>query len=404
MRVWICAQDHPDGGFWRQTCRSTKLSHKTTPRRTAKRYADELERIGRELRDNIPDEVWVQSSVAALMRAAGVKGARRRTTWEKAAQGYISAKTAKPRSIESYTKHCAHFAEFLGQRARHDLRSITPEDISEFYHGLTKRGLSRRSAQQITKTVRAVFHRALHLRDIDANPAALFRMSDDASPSGRQPFSREDIKAILAKADDEWRIACLFGLYYGMRIGDAIRRTHEEIKDGVLRFIPEKKSRRGKIVAVPLVGELQKLQGRGKITPQLDAMTNAVASKHFSRLLDRAGIARVKTKKKGEGRGITDKTFHSFRHTINSLMVDAGVDQRVRQLICDHDSTKVSNNYTHASIDTMAEAIRRSVPTLKCKEPSSAGSDPSRRKPERGKTRIARGARSGTPANGSKSN
>ena len=333
------------------------MPHKTTPRRTAKRYADELERIGRELRDHIPDEVWMKASVAALMRAAGVKGSTRRTTWEKAAQGYLGAKTAKPRSVASYRSHIQHFTDFLGQRYRHDLKSITPDDISEFYHGLLKRGLSARSAQQITKTVRAVFHRALHLREIEANPAALFRMSEDASPSGRKPFTQADIAAILAKADAEWRIACLFGLFYGMRLGDAIHRSYDEIEGGTLRFMPEKKSRRGKVVAVPLVGELKKLKGRGKITPTLDAMSITVASRHFSRLLDAAGIQRVTTKKKGEGRGITDKTFHSWRHTTNSLLVDAGVDQRVRQLICDHDSTRVSNNYTHASLETMSKAL-----------------------------------------------
>ena len=333
------------------------MPHKTTPRRTAKRYADELERIGRELRDHIPDEVWMKASVAALMRAAGVKGATRRTTWENAAQGYLGAKTAKPRSVESYRSHIQHFTDFLGQRHRHDLKSITPEDISEFYHGLLKRGLSGRSAQQITKTVRAVFHRALHLREIEANPAALFRMSEDASPTGRKPFSQADIAAILAAADSEWRVACLFGLFYGMRLGDAIHRSYEEIESGVLRFMPEKKSRRGKVVAVPLVGELKRLKGHGKITPTLDAMSITVASRHFSRLLDEAGIQRVKTKKKGEGRGITDKTFHSWRHTTNSLLVDAGVDQRVRQLICDHDSTAISNAYTHASLETMSKAL-----------------------------------------------
>ena len=361
MRVWVAAQDHPDGGFWRQTCRSTKMPHKTTPRKTAKRYADEMERIGRELRDQIPDEVWMKASVAALMRAAGVKGSTRRTTWEKAAQGYLSAKTAKPRSMQTYVSHTGHFTTFLGQRSRHDLKSITPEDISEFYHSLLKRGLSARSAQQITKTVRAVFHRALHLREIEANPAALFRMSEDASPSGRKPFSQKDIAAILAKADDQWRIACLFGLFYGMRLGDAISRRFDEIEDNVLRFVPQKKSRLGKVVSVPLAGDLTALRGKGAITPTLAKLSVSVASRHFAALLVEAGVASTKTKRKGEGRGITDKTFHSWRHTTNSLLVDAGVDQRVRQLICDHDSTKVSNNYTHASIETMSKAIDQLV-------------------------------------------
>jgi site-specific recombinase XerD len=92
-------------------------------------------------------------------------------------------------------------------------------------------------------------------------------------------------------------------------------------------------------------------------------MSASVASRHFIRLLDKAGVERAISKKTGKGRQQSDKSFHSWRHTTNSLLVDAGVDQRVRQLICDHDSTKVSNNYTHASIETMAKALE-SLATL----------------------------------------
>ena len=85
--------------------RSTKLPHKSTPRKTAKRVADEMERAGRELRDEVPDSVWAQSVLDSLLRASGRSAVRRRTTWEKAAQGYLSAKTAKPRSMQTYVSH-----------------------------------------------------------------------------------------------------------------------------------------------------------------------------------------------------------------------------------------------------------------------------------------------------------
>jgi integrase len=186
-------------------------------------------------------------------------------------------------------------------------------------------------------------------------------MSADATPSGRKAFNQGEIAAILKVAQGEWRTCILFGLYFGMRLGDARRRSYEEIEDGNLRFLPEKKSRLGKVVTVPLMGELQTLRGQGLITPTLAAMEHGTASKHFSQLLDRAGIVRVKTTKRGEGRGLTDKTFHSWRHTTNSLLAEAGIDQRVRQLICDHDSVRVSNRYTAVSIDTMAKAITKAI-------------------------------------------
>lgn len=383
MRIWVVSPEYSSGGFWRLTMRSTRLPHKTTPRKVAKAVADEMERTGREARNaEAIDEAWAQRRLDSLLRLANVANPRKKTTWHKAAEGWLAAKSSKPRSLEKYRNDVAHFTRWLGARAGHDLRGITADDIAEFRQSLADSGLAESTVVYIIKAVRSVLRRAVLLRQLDTNVAELISLQRTDGDSKRKAFTREEIDAILAAAEPEWKVACLFGLYYGMRLGDATRRSYEEIEDGVLRFVPEKKSRKARVVSVPLVGELSILRGTGQITPSLSSMTASVASRTFTRLLDRSGITRTTTQKKGKGRGVTDKSFHSWRHTINTLMVDAGVDQRVRQLVCDHDSTKVSNNYTHASIQTMAEAIRRSVPTLEHKEPSSADTDPSPRRPD----------------------
>jgi len=369
LRVWVQSPEHPLGGFYRQTCRSTKLPHATTAKRTAKRAADEMEMTARELRTATPDAAWFASRLDSLMRAAGVESPRRRVTWDQAATGWLAAKDAAVRSVERYKTDLEHFARFLGTRHRHDLRTITPDDISAFYHGLLDAGLSATSAQHITKTIRSVFRRAVLLKQVDTNPAELLRMRGPQASAGRRPFTRGDISAVLAYLKreklPEWRTAVLFGLYYGMRLGDAVSRRHEEVEevDGlrVLRFVPAKKRRLNREVVIPLVGELERMRGRGLVTPGLAALGPGVASKHFGRILDSAGIERTTTKKRGLGRGLTDKTFHSLRHTANSWMVDAGVDQRVRQLVCDHDDIRVSHRYTHASLATMAGAIKKAA-------------------------------------------
>jgi site-specific recombinase XerD len=359
MRVWIVSPEYPAGGFWRHTMRSTRLPHKTTPKRAAKAVADEMERTGRESRNpEAIDEHWAQRRLDSLLRLANVANPRKKTSWHTAVEGWLAAKSSKPRSLEKYRNDVAHFTRWLGVRAGHDLRGITADDIAEFRQSLADSGLAESTVVYIIKAVRSVLKRAVLLRQIDTNPAELVSLHRTGGTS-RKAFSKEEIAAILAAAEPEpeWRTACLFGLCYGMRIGDATRRRYEEIEGGVLRFLPEKKSRKGVVVSVPLVGELSSLSGKGLITPSLAKLSASVASRQFSALLDRAGIDRQKTKRKGAGRGITDKTFHSWRHTTNSMLVDAGVDQRVRQLICDHDSVKVSNNYTHASIETMAKAL-----------------------------------------------
>ena len=337
--------------------RSTKLPHKTTPKRAAKALADEMERTGRELRNTVPDERWFASRLESMMRLANVASPRKRTTWKGAAENWLTAKTSKASSLTKYRTDVAHFTKWLGARANHDLRDITADDIATFHRAMRDSGFSETTAIAVVGAVRSVLRRAVLLRQIEANPAELLTFQRGGGDSKRRSFTPAEIKAILAVADKEWRVVCLFGLYYGMRISDAIRRNYEEIEGGVLRFVPQKKSRRGKVVAVPLVGELAALNGRGPITPSLHGVPTSVASKRFIKLLEKAGVERKKTAKEGKGRGVVDATFHSWRHTTNSLLLDAGVDQRVRQLICDHDSTKISNNYTHASIATMAKAI-----------------------------------------------
>lgn len=367
MKVWVAVEDHPQGGFYRRTFRSTKVN-RSKARRTAQRVADEMERTACELRDMPkPDRPWYEARVAALMRASGVEAPVERTTWKKAAEGWMKAKDAKPRSIERYQSDIAHFTLFLGVRAGHDLRGITHDDIAKFYRGLLDSGLSPNTAQNIVKTIRSVFRRAVLLQRIESNPAELLRMRGSTSTVTRQPFTKADLAHIFKHLENEhpeWKTACLFGLYYGMRLGDAVSRKFEEIEeiDGVrvLRFVPQKKSFRGKEVTVPLVGELAGLSGRGLITPRLAELVSP--SKAFGKLLDRSKLKRKTSEGVSQGRAITDKTFHSFRHTINSLLVDAGVDQRVRQLICDHDDVRVSHSYTHASIQTMADAITKVVP------------------------------------------
>jgi site-specific recombinase XerD len=342
--------------------RSTRLPHKTTAKRVAKAVADEMERAGRETRQpDVIDEHWAQSRIEAMLRLANVASPRKSVSWSAAAAGWLEAKSAKPRSLEKYRTDIAHFTRWLGVRAGHDLRGITADDIADFRRSLAESGLAESTVVFTIKAVRSVLRRAVLLRQIDANPAELVSLQRTNGGTSRKTFARDEISAILAAAEPEWRTACLFGFYYGMRIGDATRRRHEEIQDSVLHFVPEKKSRKGVVVSVPLMGELTGLTGKGLITPALASMTASVASRNFIRLLDKAGVTRTISKQTGKGRRQTDKSFHSWRHTTNSLLVDAGVDQRVRQLICDHDSTKVSNNYTHASIETMSKAIDKLV-------------------------------------------
>lgn len=339
--------------------RSTKLPLKTTTKRAAEAFADEMERTARELRGTTPDAQWYALRLDSMLRLANVPSPRKSTTWAKAAEGWLGAKTSKESSVTKYRADIAHFTRWLGARAKHDLRGVSADDVAAFYRSLRDSGLADATTVLVVRTVKSILRRATLLRYLDTNPAELLVLRREDRSSKRRPFRPDEIRRILAAADAEWKIACLFGLYYGMRLQDALRRDYSEIRDGVLRFVPQKKSRRGRVVVVPLVGDLVGLSGgtAGPITPSLCDLPSGTASLRFRRILDRAGVVRVVHKGKGRGRSVVDATFHSWRHTTNSMLVDAGVDQRVRQLVCDHDTVEMSNAYTQASVETMRSAL-----------------------------------------------
>lgn len=379
VALWVPSESHKNGGYLKETTRSTRV--RVEPGRASKeralKVANEMEASSRELKNStLPAKAFFESRVAAMMRAAGVEPPHKNETWSNFHLRWLDDSTAGDSSLIKYKTELAHFTKFLGSRGSHDLRTITPEDMSRFRKSMLSRGLAESTVNQACKRVRSVFISAHLLGYVDSNPGALLVLSSDDEVF-RLPFTLEDLTAIfksliinpgdskhVAMEKHEWRTASLFGFYYGMRIGDAVSRDRSEIRieNGVkvIRFVPEKKKRKRKQIVLPLIGELAGIEpGNGKITPNLAAMNSP--TKGFTTVLGRTGISINKREATGEGRTLSDKSFHSFRHTINSLLVDAEIDQKVRQLICDHDDPKMNSRYTRASVATMAAAIEKAI-------------------------------------------
>jgi len=361
LRIWKAVPGHPRGGYDCKTTKSTKLPA-TESKEHAQRLADEMERVGERPKGK-PDRATFERLVDSLMRAAGVDVPKKETTWRAFSDTFLDESDAGTSTLTKYRGEVDQFTDFLGARSSHDLRDITHGDISAFYRGIVDSGRSANTARNTTKTVRAVLQRASLLGFIDSNPAALVRLKSAGESSTREPFTRAEVGKILKVAKGEERTAILFGLTFGLRAGDACRRAFGEITtlDGirVISFVPEKKSRGGKKITLPLVGELKKLKGKGLITPAL--AHNQHPGRFFNGIMAKAGIDRKTATGTGKGRATSAKSFHSLRHTISSWLMDTGADQRMRQLVCDHDDPKQNARYTHGSIRAMSAAIVKAI-------------------------------------------
>jgi len=75
--------------------------------------------------------------------------------------------------------------------------------------------------------------------------------------------------------------------------------------------------------------------------------------------MERARVSgEVARERKGHaGRTVNTLSFHSLRHTLTSIMANAGVPVEVRQKFTGHASAEMNARYTHHEIETLRLAI-----------------------------------------------
>src|SRR5205814_7632024 len=81
----------------------------------------------------------------------------------------------------------------------------------------------------------------------------------------------------------------------------------------------------------------------------------------FGRIMERAHVrGEVVRERQGEkGRSVNSLSFHSFRHTLTSIMANAGVPVEVRQKFTGHATAEMNQHYTHHEIATLRAATEK---------------------------------------------
>jgi hypothetical protein len=149
-------------------------------------------------------------------------------------------------TLAKYEPVLTRFVQHLPEaRRRSPLASITPLDCAGFLRSELSRGISPVSANQNIKILRTVFGTARRQGLLTMNPGEAVDLPHE-EPERRQAFALDQVRLILAVADEEWRGIILMGLYAGMRLGDATRLTwgNIDLDANVVRFVAQKTARR----------------------------------------------------------------------------------------------------------------------------------------------------------------
>jgi integrase len=315
-RYWFACFIGPDG---RQTQRSTKEIDKNRAQKIADRYAEaaRLGRMGlladRQARKVIADIYHISNR--AILRDETIGGYF--SAWLERKERETTAAT-----FRRYSGIVAEFLKWLGSRVELGLAHLSSADIGKFRDALAKK-YSPVSVNVARACIRAALYDAFRDGLVDVNEAARVPKLDEQT-KGRQKrraFTEDELRKILAVADNEWRGMVLVGAYAGLRLGDVSLLCWQNVDQAncELRFTSEKTGREMVIpVAGPLHAYLHEIasdEHTGLSRSSLDLLTRPQVVNNFrppvkSRLMRQTGTS---------GRTIRLIDFESLVHHLNSL-------------------------------------------------------------------------------------
>ena len=291
-------------------------------------------------------------------------------------ENWLEAKklTTADESYASYKQAINRFLEFLGERAQADLADITRNDLVMFRNQIA--GKVRASRANFHVLVLRMFFKAAH-RDgyLLENPAEYLDSVKNVSGEQRErrPFKMDEIRAVMAIADDEWKSLIRLGLYTGQRLSDlaVLTWSNIDLERDEIRLITRKTGKRLTIpIAEPLREHLESLPGSDETAAPLHPKAfgvlkrdgrSARLSNAFVELLAQAGLREAQTHQgrgigRSAGRAASQLSFHSLRHTAVSMLKDAGIPQATVQELIGHDSEQMSALYTHVGKEALKKA------------------------------------------------
>lgn len=367
---WYCAYRLPSG---RRAFKSTKLSD----RDKAQEFCRTLERASKLGTSNNLTEARARELISEIVESALGEPLKFYSAEEWLRDWLEGKKTAKSNATYQKYRHTIDsFIASLGPRAKRNLNQVTPRDVQRFRDAELTAGKHPSTCNYAVKHLRIPFNVARRQGLIPHNPADAVEMIDNKEEqTSKGTFDIEQLHALLKAAKvKDWRGAILLAFYTGARLQDVanMRWKSVDLQEQLISF---KAGKTGENVTVPIHTELHAYlldlpapdSGKAFLFPLLAGKRTSGRSglsMAFSRIMEKAKVkGEVARKRTGKGRTINTLSFHSLRHSFNSIMANAGVSQEVRQKLTGHSSPEMNKRYTHHELEPLRAAIGK-IPSV----------------------------------------
>lgn len=365
---WIC--QYRDASGTRVT-RSTKQEKNPAARKVAEAWEAAAKAAGRHeltraAATKVLDELMKQTGLGTFQEESILDFLR---GWHKSREQVGRAGATSKR----YHSQIEGLLTFLGtDRIKGSIASLSAAELEAWRDAEKEAGKAPKTVNFALATIRAALESAKRKGLVLSNQAdAVERLEGRAEE--REPFTAEELQALMKTENLEWRGMIALGAHAGLRLSDAANLTWGNVDLGAatLTFQPtktEKTDTKPLVIAMhrELVATLKRLpQGiaRAPLFPSLHGQKPGSAgglSNQFAAIMKAAGVVVTLGKaKEGKGRQTRSKGFHALRHTMISRMADAEISSDVRRAMAGHSSDAMHAKYTHLGLDAQKVAVKK---------------------------------------------
>ena len=323
---------------------------------------------------------FIEDTINDILRTAGHRPVTHTKSWASYSQSWLEAqkkripKTLTQKTFNNYSGPLKNFNTWLGKDTSLPMASLTGDHLQDWYNDGIESGLSPGTMKNASVLLNAIFQRAIDEGFCTRNPVNLITR-ESGSANQRDPFTLAQMDQVLdhlrKTKQQDWLTVALLGFCTSQRLTDCANAVRASFESGPQWWTwTIKQGKTGKTLRIPIVEPLASHLAALMVRPASSlflapSLANAQVagteglSSQFKQILVDCGISGRKIAGQGKGRAFHSLTFHSTRHTCNTLLANAGIPFEVRKMITGHADLATNITYTHLDDQTKHKALKK---------------------------------------------
>jgi len=323
----------------------------------------------------------LQEMVIERARSFAGVAMKTQTTFSQAWEVYLADEHTQAMKKSSLAAVHTHYLVFTtwssSEKNISSVEKVSYELAVEFFQKFLKgkRGVADGTLINYKRVLSGIWSRIKRPLGLMENPFTDVRTPRHPQRQTHRCFTQEELKAVYAALPDDWKLMVRIAYHTGLRFGDCCCFDMKWLRGNILYPRPGKLQRYGQELCIPLPEDLVKdiqarhlLNGDGRysIDNGLDetmlfpefalkySYHDGDFGKYFGNILNKLGFD-----SKNE-QGIL--SFHSIRHTYNTMLAELGADSGTRMKLLGHSTLSINTLYNHA-VDSLREVTSK-IPKL----------------------------------------